>query len=162
MIQAIETRYKGYRFRSRLEARWAVYFDALGIEWVYEQEGYKLPDGSLYLPDFYLPVLGCFAEVKPTKFTPEEYNKCTQLDKPCLLLDTQTPMSEAAYYATINDGWATSYFGGADEYGWVILPESATKGRLWFLLGEPIGAYFFDPAPDIAARSARFEFGETP
>jgi hypothetical protein len=28
-IKAIETSYKGYRFRSRLEARWAVFFDAL-------------------------------------------------------------------------------------------------------------------------------------
>lgn len=30
-MKAIETRYKGYRFRSRLEARWAVFFDALGL-----------------------------------------------------------------------------------------------------------------------------------
>lgn len=32
-IKPIETKYKGYRFRSRLEARWAVFFDALGISW---------------------------------------------------------------------------------------------------------------------------------
>ena len=31
-IAAIETEYCGYRFRSRLEARWAVFLDALGIE----------------------------------------------------------------------------------------------------------------------------------
>ncbi len=37
-IQAIETRYKGYRFRSRLEARWAVFFDHLKIEWEYEPD----------------------------------------------------------------------------------------------------------------------------
>lgn len=41
-IQAIETTYNGYRFRSRLEARWAVFFDALGIQWKYEREGYAL------------------------------------------------------------------------------------------------------------------------
>ena len=35
-IKPIETIYKGYRFRSRLEARWAVFFDALGIEYEYE------------------------------------------------------------------------------------------------------------------------------
>lgn len=51
-IKAIETRYKGYRFRSRLEARWAVFFDALGIKWEYEPEGFELPDGTRYLPDF--------------------------------------------------------------------------------------------------------------
>ena len=53
-IKAIETRYKGYRFRSRLEARWAVFFDALCIEWEYEREGFVLPYGP-YLPDFWLP-----------------------------------------------------------------------------------------------------------
>ncbi len=49
--RAIETRYKGYRFRSRLEARWAVFFDALGLTWEYEPEGFELKSGR-YLPDF--------------------------------------------------------------------------------------------------------------
>lgn len=51
-IKPIETIYKGYRFRSRLEARWAVFFDALGVEWEYEPEGFNLPSGRKYLPDF--------------------------------------------------------------------------------------------------------------
>ena len=34
-IKAIETYYKGYRFRSRLEARWAVFFDAACVEYEY-------------------------------------------------------------------------------------------------------------------------------
>ena len=61
-IKAIETTYKGYRFRSRLEARWAVFFDTLGIKWQYENEGYQkeveLNTGLKtlrYLPDFFLP-----------------------------------------------------------------------------------------------------------
>lgn len=54
-IEAIETEYKGYKFRSRLEARWAVFFDSLGIEWEYEVEGFELPSGR-YLPDFELPI----------------------------------------------------------------------------------------------------------
>jgi hypothetical protein len=49
-----DTFYKGYRFRSRLEARWAVCFDALGIRWDYEPEGFVLDDGTCYLPDFLL------------------------------------------------------------------------------------------------------------
>ena len=44
-IKAIETVYKGYKFRSRLEARWAVFFDALGVEWEYEPEGFELGGG---------------------------------------------------------------------------------------------------------------------
>lgn len=54
MIKAIETSYRGYRFRSRLEARWAVFFDALSIPWVYESEGFDLGSGERYLPDFLL------------------------------------------------------------------------------------------------------------
>lgn len=64
MIKAIETVYKGYRFRSRAEARWAVFFDNAGIKWMYEPEGFKLSDGTMYLPDFYLPEMDCFFEVK--------------------------------------------------------------------------------------------------
>ena len=52
-IKAIETEYKGYRFRSRLEARWAIFFDACGFKWDYEPEGYEV-DGVKYLPDFRL------------------------------------------------------------------------------------------------------------
>lgn len=50
-IRAIETRYGGYRFRSRLEARWAVFFDALDLKWEYEPEGFVTSAGP-YLPDF--------------------------------------------------------------------------------------------------------------
>lgn len=63
-IKPIETKYKGYKFRSRLEARWAVFFDAAGIEWEYETEGYQFDDGTKYLPDFYLPESKQFFEVK--------------------------------------------------------------------------------------------------
>lgn len=62
MLTAIQTRYKGHKFRSRLEARWAVFFEAAGIRWIYEQEGF-LVNGKPYLPDFYLPEFGYF-EVK--------------------------------------------------------------------------------------------------
>lgn len=68
-IQPIETRYDGHKFRSRLEARWAVFFNALGVAWGYEPQGYVITDpwgnqSRNYLPDFYLPGLDVFAEVK--------------------------------------------------------------------------------------------------
>lgn len=63
-MKAIETKYKGYRFRSRLEARWAVFFDTLGIEWEYEKEGYDLGEAGWYLPDFWLPEQKCWVEIK--------------------------------------------------------------------------------------------------
>jgi hypothetical protein len=53
-MQAIATWYGGRRFRSRLEARWAVFFDALNIKWDYERypaTGYLSLN---YCPDFWL------------------------------------------------------------------------------------------------------------
>ncbi|MDP9367891.1 MAG: hypothetical protein M3Q03_06390 [Chloroflexota bacterium] len=59
----VPTRYKGITFRSRTEARWAYFFDELGVPWDYEPEQYT--DGkTAYLPDFYLPDQDCFWEVK--------------------------------------------------------------------------------------------------
>lgn len=57
-IKAIETIYSGYRFRSRLEARWAVFLDALGVRYEYEPEGFELPSGKRYLPDFRVKCYG--------------------------------------------------------------------------------------------------------
>ncbi len=80
-MKPIETIYKGYKFRSRLEARWAIYFDFLKIEWKYEHEGFLLENGVTYLPDFYLPKFngGIYAEIKPDKFTGAEADKCSDL-----------------------------------------------------------------------------------
>jgi hypothetical protein len=66
-IKPIETVYNGYHFRSRLEARWAVFFDTAGIEYEYEPEGFILDDGTKYLPDFYLPRFNIYAEIKPSR-----------------------------------------------------------------------------------------------
>lgn len=66
-IKPIETQYKGYRFRSRLEARWAIFFDALGLEWNYEVEGFDLGNDIRYLPDFLLKRQNLWVEVKPNK-----------------------------------------------------------------------------------------------
>lgn len=71
-IQAIETIYDGYRFRSRLEARWAVFFHEAGIQYEYEPEGFNLPKRGYYLPDFYLPQFGAYVEIKPLSVSPED------------------------------------------------------------------------------------------
>jgi len=84
-VQAIETFYKGYRFRSRLEARWAVFFETLGMKWQYEVEGFELPSGR-YLPDFYLPDYKCYFEVKPppapASYRPSVY-MAGRMGEPC-------------------------------------------------------------------------------
>ena len=70
-IRPIETQYRGYRFRSRLEARWAVFFDRCDVRYDYEPEGFELPSGR-YLPDFYFR-WGEFLEVKPAGLLPKRH-----------------------------------------------------------------------------------------
>lgn len=77
IIKAKPTLYRGTRFRSRLEARWAVFFDAIGREWVYEP---KFPElsGLNYQPDFLLdgPLEGTsVVEVKPWPGDPGSWAK---------------------------------------------------------------------------------------
>lgn len=74
-IKPIETVYQGYKFRSRLEARWAVFFDVLGIRYEYEKEGFDLGADGWYLPDFWLPDFNRWVEIKPGDIGPEEYRK---------------------------------------------------------------------------------------
>lgn len=72
---SIPTEYKGITFRSRLEAQWADWFDDHDIKWEYEPEGYKLPwknSTIKYLPDFFLPEMNSFFEVKGVM---EEFDK---------------------------------------------------------------------------------------
>lgn len=77
-IKYIPTEYSGLQFRSRLEARWAVFFDTLGVEWRYEHEGYQLPSGW-YLPDFWLPRSQVFVEIKGTYPTGQEQKLASEL-----------------------------------------------------------------------------------
>ena len=74
-IKAINTIYKNYKFRSRLEARWAVFLDELGVKYEYETEGYNLHYNGYYLPDFTIVYLGktIFLEIK--KSTDAQYAK---------------------------------------------------------------------------------------
>lgn len=58
-----ETNYSGTVFRSRAEARWAIFFDLMGWEWDYEPCPYRLGDLG-YLPDFYLAQSATWVEVK--------------------------------------------------------------------------------------------------
>jgi hypothetical protein len=63
---SIPTPHGGLIFRSRAEARWAIFFDHLGLKWEYEAQGFNT-DGEWYLPDFliFAPLGNIWAEVKP-------------------------------------------------------------------------------------------------
>lgn len=78
-LKALETVYNGVKYRSRIEARWAVFFDKAGIEAHYEPEGFDLGDGVKYLPDFYLPTWDTYFEVKGPEPTEAEREKAERL-----------------------------------------------------------------------------------
>jgi hypothetical protein len=72
-IPAKPTPYSYYTFRSQLEARWALFFDALGIRYRYEPKRFWLHPNLSYLPDFWLVDHRCFIEIKGEK--PEQREK---------------------------------------------------------------------------------------
>lgn len=55
-VPAIPTEYQGVVFKSRLEARWAMFFDLIGITWEYEPGQIVIWDGTGYIPDFMIDV----------------------------------------------------------------------------------------------------------
>jgi len=91
-MKSIDTFYNGNYYRSRLEARWAVFFENLGIKYQYEPEGFKNEKGECYLPDFYLPdtylrskLKGVYIEIKPDSYELSEV-KCSEwFEKPLVL-----------------------------------------------------------------------------
>ena len=74
---AIPTRYRDTQFRSRLEARWAAMFDALGWPWRYEAVDY-----AGWIPDFVLPFgpATVCVEVKPFTAFEEPLVSATQAE----------------------------------------------------------------------------------
>lgn len=56
--------YGGIYFRSRLEACWAMFFEAHSIPFEYEKRYCEFNDGTKYQPDFWLPESQSWFEVK--------------------------------------------------------------------------------------------------
>ena len=182
-MEPIETEYKGYRFRSRLEARWAIFFDSLELRWEYEKEGYELPNGEAYLPDFWLPQVRMWGEVKGPEFSDNEIEKATLLTEGtgslCLLLggEPQNRCYAAAPPPEKPDAWDKEAWNGSTELyaAWsycltTIHGYPEDEGRLFACPGCQCFASRDDGCewcefPDVKeavrdARSAQFEHGE--
>jgi hypothetical protein len=183
-IQPIQTKYNGYYFRSRLEARWAVFFDQLGIEYEYELEGFRLPSGLAYLPDFYLPTIGAFIEIKPfDHFSYSDLKKMLEFaleGNKQLLLIIGTPGKESMQLINRRscapiDEYEAEYGGeiNEDEIVAVVLESLRTWGKVsfgstpfdnaWTLIFKELPPYeeYHLSAASLKAKQARFEFGES-
>lgn len=63
-IRSIPTQYNGIRFRSRFEAEYAQTLDHFCVDWEYEPESFLLETGVHFWPDFRLPLLHMWVELR--------------------------------------------------------------------------------------------------
>lgn len=98
-IEAKPTTYKGVNFRSRLEARWAVYFDMQEVKWVYEpidfgswSPDFLLEKGANKCQEYAWAYRECYVEIKPiTKFDQDTGDKITKSPAGLVCLFGLTP-----------------------------------------------------------------------
>lgn len=125
-MKPIQTIYQGYKFRSRLEARWAYFFDLMGIEWEYEPQGFEI--GHIrYLPDFKVtaPTGDVFwYEVKPASVTSD----------PKFDAFSSALKQEEGQYATLLNGDPMEFFDIDGEAGLKVCPRCG-------YIGEPSYSY---------------------
>lgn len=162
-LKPIETRHNGYHFRSRNEARWAVLFDSMGIQYEYEPEGFELICGP-YLPDFWLPYpddlnfsgypgAGHWVEVKGTEPTQHEITKLLHLSiatNHSGILVWGTPWNFRRYFTH-----------RCGNYGIAPVFEDDVFSDAWILLQRfaPVSQNAVEGAIN-KAKAARFEHGE--
>lgn len=170
-IRVIETVYEGFKFRSRAEARWAVFLRALNVPFQYEAEGFDC-DGTWYLPDFWVPTWQAFIEIKnnPTNMR-DGFDLCDRLarlsNKTVLLINGIPP--DYTMIAWDTDGeYAPARFsqcrkcraiyveeyGGDNAYALQRCDLSCTNSDKWPAPGAHLIAAL------RAAQQARFEYGE--
>ena len=76
MNTAIQTKYDGIEYRSRLEARWASFMKSLKWDFTYEPF-----DGDRYIPDFIIHGdMPLFIEVKPAMTVREYMEPCDKIE----------------------------------------------------------------------------------
>lgn len=142
-MRPIETVYRSITFRSRTEARWAVFFDSFGIAWTYEQHAVPF-NGGVYIPDFHFTKDGYFAEVKPvwpTKFETDKMRAAATYSNGTFLL---MGIPDFKYY------WMLTL----DDERPMILDSMRTAP-----MDRPVGAHDFGMAYHIAVEKAKtFQF----
>ena len=173
--QAIQTRYKGYHFRSRLEARWAVFYDNWNFYnghawWDYEPEGVEFK-GIRYLPDFlyHTPSWRIIIEIKPLQLEMDgdTYERVVREAFNKLIIAAQYFDARFAFLHEGIPGEHYSHRIDMTEFSDYTLEEILTLPNDFYLIERFIWKSKYSYGVDAddakavnAARSARFEHGE--
>jgi hypothetical protein len=155
-----------------------VFFDYYGLVWEYEKEGFKLSDGTYYLPDFWLPYVKCsrkdvgfWVEIKPDGLSDNEFKKCRLLcfgSGNCVYALTGSfhqpnDIVLVKFSAIRDEPWKAGptidvkveHLPGARAFCCLLMNIGISQGVVEYSVNP-------DPWPGIAdARSARFEFGQS-
>ena len=141
-IESVETLYNNIMFRSRLEARWAIFWDNLKVSYEYEPK--KFDFGEMrYIPDFWLPEQQKWVEIKGQMPNDVEIKKAQLLAQETkndvailsglVRFDTfACNYCNSSHYITIPSGVGITYFWGKkgtlnrvhmqiDEFSFVFL-----------------------------------------
>lgn len=162
----ILTTYNGVRYRSRIEARWAILFDGVGLRHTYEPDGYALKSGA-YLPDFWLSDVELFFEVKGVQPSEEETRKCVELadlTRRAVLLAVDGP--DELFQITVHDaygGLQGPFALAHDRYragGFWLVSENISYNIGPTAMERPGGPCFSGIEPAyIEAKTERFDKG---
>jgi len=122
-MDAIITEYNNQLYRSRLEARWSVFFDLLKIKYEYEPQKFDF-DGLKYIPDFWLPDQQVWIEIKGPHPNDIEVTKAS-------LLSLKTEKNVYIFRGYESD------FKRPVAWGFYYLPPKAAAQRVALLLQDP-------------------------
>jgi hypothetical protein len=152
---SIKTVYDGVTYRSRLEARWAIVFAALGLPFEFEPQLFDLPSGR-YLPDFRIfggYDVAFWVEVKGPVPDAREFTVATEInlyEGPLVIFSGDLPM---------RSGGGTAWWFDTAERQWEMIAPDEAIIRLIFRdqdsRPEDLGE-IYDQALSTA-RHARFE-----
>lgn len=144
--RGIRTTYHGTNFRSRLEARWAAFFDVIEWPWIYEPV-----DAEGYIPDFLVTGPASFlVEVGPCEFLSDfsakaeksltAFTAAESQARPTLIVGLAPDLPGDGVSTTVgyltNDDWGS----GTSVAGWARCGDC---GRLGIF--HPIGSYMLRP-----------------
>lgn len=150
MIRAKQTLYRGILFRSMLEARWAVLMDLIGLRFEYEPKQFQVNCGY-YLPDFWLPDIGVWLELKPDAITGPSADErvkaqaVADIDKnPCFIVCGFPDGHNAASFYLFLPG--------------CIKPVTSNILSMTELMGDKDQAFFYAAASSVKNRIDKCDF----